>query len=99
MNKVGMKYSTKDELAAFKDLIKSNVVSKDDIETLAILAWANRGEEAAKKISPDAITNLRERGWVSKNGKLYFNPNGKNSGIEFGLLVCGAKGFIQRVKK
>lgn len=89
---------TKEELKIFDELVKAKSIGKDDKEAYAVIAWALRGRKVAEKMNPEVVKNLVDCGFVSKDNKLYCNLSGKNAGIEFALLINGAKGYIRRVR-
>lgn len=79
--------------------VKDNLIGEDDrVYAKTIITWMIKGEREAKKVSALACKNLRDCGFVSKDGKLYFNLDSDDNGIEFCMLICGAQGFIKYVR-
>lgn len=68
---------------------------KDRTAYRTVLTWANAGEAEAAKVSQECVNNLRENGFVSKDGRIYLDTKSKCLGIEVVMLVCGAMGYIK----
>lgn len=83
--------------------IKDNLFGEDDRKLGTFMfSLFNQGPKAmSKKKDKDYANwfkNLRKNGIISKDFKIVVDEEfEENSGIEFALMMCCAKGFIKRV--
>ena len=78
-----------------KQCLGDNLFGDEDIvEAKTVLTWLFRGKKSANKISPQAVRNLEECGFV-EGDKLSCGIV-DDLGIWFCLAIAGAKGFIKQ---
>ncbi len=82
--------------------IKDNMFGEDDrkVGTFMFSLFKQGPVAMSKKKDKDYVKwfkNLRKNGIISKDLKIVVSPDWEeNSGIEFVMMICAAKGFIKR---
>jgi len=83
-----------------EECIASNLISDnpgDKEAAKVVFTWLLRGRKAAEKVSPEAVKNLKECGFVDKTGEKLIGEYDKGIGLT--LMICGARGFIRQTTK